>query len=105
MSFFPRLSYLTLYGGELHRKGGVLLKARLREWERELQYLRYRIAEWKQFGTVEHPDYYPFRAFLLDKVRNHIVFELKVRSTFLRDAQGPFDERMRPSTLRRSRRS
>lgn len=103
MSFFPRLSYLTLYGGELHRKGGVLLKARLREWERELQYLRYRIAEWKQFGTVEHPDYYPFRAFLLEKVRNHIVFELKVRSTFLRDDQGPFDEGMtraiHPQTL------
>jgi hypothetical protein len=82
MSFFPRWSYLALYGGELHRKGGVLLKpeARLREWDRELQYLRYRIAEWKQFGTIEHPDYYPFRAFLLEKVRNHLFFELKVRS-------------------------
>lgn len=102
MSFFPRLSYLSLYGGELHRKGGVLLKARLCEWERELQYLRYRIAEWKQFGTVEHPDYYPFRAFLLEKVHNHIVFELKVRSTFLRDDPEPFDEGMRaihPQTL------
>jgi hypothetical protein len=86
MSFFPRLSYLALYGGELHRKGGVLLKARLREWDRELQYLRYRIAEWKQFGTVEHPDYYPFRSFLLQKVLNHLFFELKVRS-FLRDSQ------------------
>lgn len=78
MSFFPRLSYLSHYGGELHRKGGVLLKARLTEWERELLYLRFRIAEWKEFGSVEHPDYYSFRAFLLQKVRNHLFFELKV---------------------------
>ena len=83
MAFFPRLSYLNLYGGELHRKGGVLMKARLSEWERELQYLRFRIAEWKEFGTVEHPDYYAFRSFLLQRVRNHLHFELKVRS--LRD--------------------
>ncbi len=79
MAFFPRLSYLSLYGGELHRKGGVLLKARLSEWERELQYLRFRIAEWKQFGSVDHPDYYAFRSFLLQKVQNHLQFELKVR--------------------------
>jgi hypothetical protein len=78
MAFFPRSSYLNLYGGELHRKGGVLLKARLNEWERELNYLRFRIAEWKEFGSVEHPDYYPFRSFLLQKVRNHLYFELKV---------------------------
>ena len=83
MAFFPRLSYLNLYGGELHRKGGVLMKARLSGWERELQYLRFRIAEWKEFGTVEHPDYYAFRSFLLQRVRNHLHFELKVRS--LRD--------------------
>jgi hypothetical protein len=80
MAFFPRLSYLSLYGGELHRKGGVLLKARLSEWERELQYLRFRIAEWKQFGSADHSDYYEFRSFLLQKVRNHLQFELKVRS-------------------------
>ena len=80
MAFFPRLSYLSHYGGELHRKGGVLLKARLSEWERELQYLRFRIAEWKQFGSAEHPDYYEFRSFLLQRVRNHLHFELKVRS-------------------------
>ena len=78
MAFFPRSSYLRLYGGELHRRGGVLLKARLSEWERELNYLRFRIAEWKEFGSVEHPDYYPFHSFLLDKVRNHLHFELKV---------------------------
>ena len=80
MAFFPRLSYLSLYGGELHRKGGALMKARLSEWERELQYLRFRIAEWKEFGTADHPDYYGFRSFLLHKVRNHLHFELKVRS-------------------------
>ena len=85
MSSFPRLSYLALYGGELHRKGGVLLKARLCEWDRELQYLRYRIAEWKQFGSVEHPDYYTFRAFLFEKVRNHLFFELKVRPFLCND--------------------
>jgi hypothetical protein len=79
MSFFPRLSYLSRYGGELHRDGGALLKARLCEWERELQYLRFRIAEWKEFGSVEHPDYYAFRSFLFEKVRNHLFFELKVR--------------------------
>ena len=79
MAFFPRMSYLNLYGGELHRRGGVLMKARLSEWERELQYLRYRIAEWKQFGSVDHQDYYAFRSFVLDKVRNHVYFELKVR--------------------------
>lgn len=79
MAFLPRLSYLNLYGDELHQTGGDLLKARLSEWERELQYLRFRIAEWKQFGSVEHPDYYPFRSFLLQKIRNHIYFELKVR--------------------------
>jgi len=90
MSFLPRLSYLALYGGELHRKGGALLKARLCEWDCELQYLRYRIAEWKQFGTVEHPDYYTFRAFLFEKVRNHLFFELKVRSFFV--------QRFRPLT-------
>ena len=78
MSSFPRLSYLSLYGGELHRKGGVLLKARLGEWERELHYLRFRIAEWKEFASVEHPDYQPFRSFLLQKVRHHLHFELKV---------------------------
>ena len=83
MAFFPRLSYLSLYGGELHRKGGVLMKARLSEWERELQYLRFRIAEWKEFGTADHPDYYGFRSFLLHKVRNHLHFELKVRSLSL----------------------
>ncbi|KAI0249301.1 hypothetical protein BJV78DRAFT_707346 [Lactifluus subvellereus] len=83
MSFFPRLSYLSLYGGELHRKGGVLLKARLGEWERELQYLRFRIAEWKEFGSIEHPDYLPFRAFLLQKVRDHLLFELKTLSSIL----------------------
>ena len=83
MSFFPCFSYLSLYGGELHRKGGVLLKARLTEWERELQYLRFRIAEWKEFGSVEHPDYYSFRSFLLQKVRNHLFFELKVRPFML----------------------
>jgi hypothetical protein len=81
MSFFPRSSSLSLYGGEIHRKGGILLKARLSEWERELQYLRFRIAEWKVFGSVEHPDYYPFRAFLFQKVRDHLYFELKVRSS------------------------
>jgi hypothetical protein len=81
MSFFPRPSSLPLYGGEIHRKGGVLLKARLSEWERELQYLRFRIAEWKVFGSVEHPDYYQFRAFLFQKVRDHLYFELKVRSS------------------------
>ena len=79
MSFFPRFSYLSLYGGELHRNGGALLKARLCEWERELQYLRFRISEWKEFGSVEHPDYSSFRTFLLQKVRNHLFFELKVR--------------------------
>ena len=84
MSFFPRLSYLSRYGGELHRKGGALLKARLTEWERELHYLRFRIAEWKEFGSVEHPDYYSFRTFLLQKVRNHLLFELKV-CTFMLD--------------------
>jgi hypothetical protein len=84
MAFFPRLSYLSLYGGELHRKGGVLLKARLSEWERELQYLRFRIAEWKQFGSADHADYTVFRSFLLQKVRNHLQFELKVRP-FSRD--------------------
>ncbi|KAI0301385.1 hypothetical protein BC826DRAFT_1183354 [Russula brevipes] len=83
MSFFPRLSYLPRDGGELHRKGGILLKARLGEWERELQYLRFRIAEWKQFGSAEHPDYYPFRSFLLEKVRNHLLFELKTFSSIL----------------------
>ena len=80
MAFFPSLSYLSLYGGELHRKGGVLLKARLSEWERELQYLRFRIAEWKQFASADHEDYNGFRSFLLQKVRNHLQFELKVRS-------------------------
>jgi hypothetical protein len=85
MSFFPRLSYLSHYGGELHRKGGVLLKARLIEWERELLYLRFRIAEWKEFGSVEHPDYYSFRAFLFQKVRNHLFFELKVCAFMLDD--------------------
>ena len=85
MAFFPRLSYLSLYGGELHRKGGVLLKARLSEWERELQYLRFRIAEWKQFGSADHADYHEFRSFLLQKVRNHLQFELKVRSCSFRD--------------------
>ena len=84
MAFFSNLSYLPRYGGELHRKGGVLLKAGLSEWERELQYLRFRIAEWKQFGSADHKDYYDFRSFLLQKVRNHLVFELKVRS-FCRD--------------------
>jgi hypothetical protein len=79
MAFFPRLSYLSLYGGELHLRGGVLMKARLSEWERELQYLRYRIAEWKEFGSIDHPDYYAFRSFLLQKIRNHLLFELKVR--------------------------
>lgn len=79
MAFFPRSSNLRVYGGELHRKGGVLLKARLSEWERELNYLRFRIAEWKEFGSVEHPDYYPFRSFLLEKVGSHLHFELKVR--------------------------
>ncbi|KAI9438177.1 hypothetical protein H4582DRAFT_2148458 [Lactarius indigo] len=83
MAFFPRSSYLGLYGGELHRRGGVLLKARLNEWERELNYLRFRIAEWKEFGSVEHPDYYPFRSFLLQKVRNHLHFELKTLSSIL----------------------
>ena len=82
MAFFPRLSYLSLFGGELHRKGGVLLKARLSEWERELQYLRFRIAEWKQFGSADHADYTEFRSFLLQKVRNHLQFELKVRPFF-----------------------
>lgn len=87
MAFFPRSSYLGLYGGELHRRGGVLLKARLKEWERELNYLRFRIAEWKEFGSVEHPDYYPFRSFLLQKVRNHLHFELKVNvATILYEA-------------------
>jgi hypothetical protein len=79
MAFFPRLSYLSLYGGELHLRGGILMKARLSEWERELQYLRYRIAEWKEFGSIDHPDYYAFRSFLLQKIRNHLLFELKVR--------------------------
>ena len=88
MAFFPRSSYLRLYGGELHRKGGVLLKARLSEWERELNYLRFRIAEWKEFGSVEHPDYYPFRSFLLDKVRNHLHFELKVSAVYGRSIPG-----------------
>ena len=88
MAFFPRSSYLPLYGGELHRKGGVLLKARLSEWERELNYLRFRIAEWKEFGSVEHPDYYPFRSFLLDKVRNHLHFELKVSAVMGRSIPG-----------------
>lgn len=83
MAFFPRLSYLSLYGGELHRKGGVLLKARLSEWERELQYLRFRIAEWKQFGSADDADYNEFRSFLLQKVRNHLQFELKVRLFFV----------------------
>ncbi|KAI9447140.1 hypothetical protein BJY52DRAFT_1313337 [Lactarius psammicola] len=83
MAFFPRSSYLGLYGGELHRRGGVLLKARLNEWERELNYLRFRIAEWKEFGSIEHPDYYPFRSFLLQKVRNHLHFELKTLSSIL----------------------
>lgn len=83
MAFFPRSSYLGLYGGELHRRGGVLLKARLNEWERELNYLRFRIAEWKEFGSVEHPDYYPFRTFLLQKVQNHLHFELKTLSSIL----------------------
>lgn len=85
MSFFPHLSHLSRYGGELHRKGGVLLKARLVEWERELLYLRFRIAEWKEFGSVEHPDYYSFRAFLFQKVRNHLFFELKVCAFMLDD--------------------
>lgn len=82
MAFFSNLSYLSRYGGELHRKGGVLLKAGLSEWERELQYLRFRIAEWKQFGSADHKDYYGFRTFLLQKVQNHLLFELKVRSFF-----------------------
>ena len=71
-----------MYDGELHRKGGVLLKARLSEWERELNYLRFRIAEWKEFGSVEHPDYSPFHPFLLDKVHNHLDFELKVSTVY-----------------------
>ena len=77
MAFFNHFSQC---GGELHREGGVLLKARLSEWERELQYLRFRIAEWKQFGSADHPDYKEFRSFLLQKVSNHLRFELKVRS-------------------------
>jgi hypothetical protein len=83
MAFFPHFSNLHPYGGELHRKGGVLLKARLSEWERELNYLRFRIAEWKEFGSVEHPDYYPFRTFLLEKVGSHLRFELKVSAVLL----------------------
>ncbi|KAN0139321.1 hypothetical protein V8E53_002822 [Lactarius tabidus] len=83
MAFFPHFSNLHPYGGELHRKGGVLLKARLSEWERELNYLRFRIAEWKEFGSVEHPDYYPFRTFLLEKVGSHLRFELKTFSSIL----------------------
>lgn len=77
MAFFNHLSQC---GGELRREGGVLLKARLSEWERELQYLRFRIAEWKQFGSADHPDYKGFRSFLLQKVSDHLRFELKVRS-------------------------
>jgi hypothetical protein len=79
MAFFPSLSYLSLHGGELYREGSVSLKARLSLWERELQYLRFRIAEWKQFGSADHADYYGFRSFLLKKVRNHLQFELRVR--------------------------
>jgi hypothetical protein len=80
MSFFPRSRSLSICGGETDRNGGILLKARLSE-ELELQYLRFRIAEWKLLGSVEHPDYYPFRDFLFQKVRDHLYFELKVSVT------------------------
>ncbi|KAI0298374.1 hypothetical protein B0F90DRAFT_1669103 [Multifurca ochricompacta] len=103
MSFFPRSSYLGLYGGELHRKGGVLLKARLKEWERELQYLRFRIAEWKEFGSVEHPDYYPFRTFLLQKVRNHLYFELKIHHPSIHPPTDPPRRSRRSSWRAKSR--
>jgi hypothetical protein len=99
MAFFPRSSYLRLYGGELHRRGGVLLKARLSEWERELNYLRFRIAEWKEFGSVEHPDYYPFRSFLLDKVRNHLHFELKVSCHYCVARSSRTNLDVKPDTL------
>jgi hypothetical protein len=83
MAFFYRLSYLPKCGGELHRKGGDVLKGRLGEMERELQYLRFRIVEWKQFASADHPVYYEFRSFLLQKIRNHLQFELRVRSCFV----------------------
>lgn len=64
---------------ELHGANGRALRARLTEWERELHYLKFRIAEWKQFGSAEHEDYYEFRQYLFRKVTEHMYFELKVR--------------------------
>ncbi|KAI0059952.1 hypothetical protein BV25DRAFT_1828371, partial [Artomyces pyxidatus] len=78
MAFLNTPSRSTYLFGELHREGGQLLKSRLNEWERELQYLKFRIAEWKQFASAEHEEYYEFRDYLLRKLTDHMHFELKV---------------------------
>src|SRR5882762_2266667 len=77
MPIFPHSKRVSPWG-ELHKKGGDLLRARLDEWVQELQYLKYRIAEWIQFGTPEQEEYYDFREWLLKKVGDHLHFELKV---------------------------
>ncbi|TFY74437.1 hypothetical protein EWM64_g9577 [Hericium alpestre] len=69
--------------GDIHKNGGTVLLARLDEWDRELNYLNFRIAEWKEFGTCEEDAYYDLRDFLLSKILEHMRFELKTLSSIL----------------------
>lgn len=54
------------------------LKSRLDEWDKELNYLKFRIAEWKEFGGVDCREYYVFRQFLLLKLTDHMYTEVQV---------------------------
>ncbi|THH11966.1 hypothetical protein EW146_g7866 [Bondarzewia mesenterica] len=59
------------------------MRARLAELDTELNYLKFRIAEWKEFASADHEEYYGFRDYLLRKLSEHMITEMEILSAVL----------------------
>lgn len=71
-------NHMQACDGGRRRTDVSTLKSRLDEWDKELNYLKFRIAEWKEFGGVDCREYYVFRQFLLLKLTDHMYTEVQV---------------------------
>ncbi|KAI0315287.1 hypothetical protein OF83DRAFT_364892 [Amylostereum chailletii] len=73
----------SAFCGKLHREAGPFFLRMLDNWERTLNYVKYRIAEWKQQASVMHPEYYSFRDYILVSVERNICTELDLLAILL----------------------
>ncbi|KAA1478659.1 hypothetical protein DENSPDRAFT_886055 [Dentipellis sp. KUC8613] len=71
---------------ELHQNGAAL-DIRLHQWDWELAYLHGRVFEWRRNGSPEEDTYTSFRAYLLTKISEHIMYELQTLNVIIAASQ------------------